>query len=129
MNMKKKNYILLGCLAVFCAFVMYLMKEASAGYGPKFYPTILICVLLLLMLILLIQTLTNKGDVAEDEKGVQEGTDAQEEKSQKRYEWKMAAVFFLMALAFLVLLIMVFFNRKAWIERPLVRFLADTLLN
>ncbi len=40
-----------------------------------------------------------------------------------------AWAFFLMALAFLVLLIMVFFNRKAWIERPLVRFLADTLLN
>jgi O-antigen/teichoic acid export membrane protein len=40
-----------------------------------------------------------------------------------------AWAFFLMALVFLALLILVFFNRKAWIERPLVRFLADTLLN
>jgi hypothetical protein len=39
-----------------------------------------------------------------------------------------ALAFFLMALIFLLLLIFVFFNRKAWIERPLVRFLADTLL-
>jgi len=40
-----------------------------------------------------------------------------------------ALAFFLMSLIFLLLLIFVFFNRKAWIERPLVRFLADTLLN
>ena len=37
--------------------------------------------------------------------------------------------FFLIALAFLVLLLLVFIYRKPWIERPLVRFLADTLLN
>ena len=37
--------------------------------------------------------------------------------------------FFLMSLAFLLLLILVFANRKSWIERPLVRFLADVLLN
>ncbi len=36
--------------------------------------------------------------------------------------------FFLMALAFLVLLFLVFIYRKPWIERPLVRFLAGILL-
>jgi hypothetical protein len=37
--------------------------------------------------------------------------------------------FCLMSFAFLLLLILVYSNRKTWIERPLVRFLADTLLN
>ena len=37
--------------------------------------------------------------------------------------------FFLVAMTFLVLLIMVYTYRKPWIERPLVKFLADTLLN
>ena len=37
--------------------------------------------------------------------------------------------FFIIALFFLALLILVFINRKSWIERPLVRFLADILLN
>ena len=40
-----------------------------------------------------------------------------------------ALAFFLVALFFLALLILVFLNRKTWIERPLVRFLADVLLN
>jgi amino acid transporter len=40
-----------------------------------------------------------------------------------------ALAFFMMALLFLVLFIMVYRFRKTWIERPLVRFLADTLLN
>jgi len=40
-----------------------------------------------------------------------------------------AFAFFLVALFFLALLILVFLNRKAWIERPLVSFLADVLLN
>lgn len=37
--------------------------------------------------------------------------------------------FFFVAMLFLALLILVFINRKPWIERPLVRFLADVLLN
>ena len=37
--------------------------------------------------------------------------------------------FFIMAMLFLLLLILVYANRKAWIERPLVRFLANTLLS
>ena len=36
--------------------------------------------------------------------------------------------FFLVGLVFLALLILVYFYRKPWIERPLVRFLANTLL-
>ena len=37
--------------------------------------------------------------------------------------------FFLIALAFLVLFLLVCIYRKTWIERPLVRFLTNTLLN
>ena len=40
-----------------------------------------------------------------------------------------ALAFFIVALFFLALLILVFINRKSWIERPLVRFLADVLIN
>lgn len=41
----------------------------------------------------------------------------------------VALAFFIMALIYLTLAFIVFTNRKAWIERPLVRFLADVLLN
>ena len=41
----------------------------------------------------------------------------------------LALAFFLVALAFLVLLVLVCMFRKKWIEQPLVRFLANTLLN
>lgn len=40
-----------------------------------------------------------------------------------------ALAFFLIALFFLALLILVFLNRRSWIERPLVRFLADVLID
>ena len=40
-----------------------------------------------------------------------------------------ALAFFIISLLFLLLLICVFIKRKAWIERPLVRFLARVLLN
>jgi hypothetical protein len=40
-----------------------------------------------------------------------------------------ALAFFLVALFFLALLVIVFLNRQSWIERPLVRFMADVLLN
>ena len=41
----------------------------------------------------------------------------------------MALAFFLVALTCTALLALVCIFRKAWIERPLVRFLANTLLN
>ena len=41
----------------------------------------------------------------------------------------LGLAYFLIAILFLVLIILVCVYRKAWIERPLVRFLADTLLN
>ena len=41
----------------------------------------------------------------------------------------LALAYFLVALFFLALLALVFAFRKQWIERPLVRFLANTLLN
>ena len=40
-----------------------------------------------------------------------------------------ALAFFIMAMLFLALLVLVFIFRKTWIERPLVRFLADLLLS
>ncbi len=41
----------------------------------------------------------------------------------------LAWAHFIIAMFFLCLLLLVYFFRKAWIERPLVRFLANTLLN
>lgn len=41
----------------------------------------------------------------------------------------LGLAYFLIAMLFLALIILVCVYRKAWIERPLVRFLADTLLN
>jgi hypothetical protein len=41
----------------------------------------------------------------------------------------LGLAYFLIAMLFLILIILVCVYRKAWIERPLVRFLADTLLN
>ncbi len=41
----------------------------------------------------------------------------------------IALAFFMVAVLFAVVLLLVFINRKTWIERPLVRFLANTLLN
>lgn len=41
----------------------------------------------------------------------------------------LGLAYFLIAMLFLVLMILVGMYRKAWIERPLVRFLADILLN
>ena len=40
-----------------------------------------------------------------------------------------ALAFFLIAIFFLALLIVVYLNRRTWIERPLVRFLADVLID
>lgn len=41
----------------------------------------------------------------------------------------LALAFFLVALFFVGLLVLVYTFRKQWIEQPLVRFLANTLLN
>ncbi len=40
----------------------------------------------------------------------------------------IAWAFFIVALGFLTLLLLVYIFRQQWIERPLVRFLSDTLL-
>ena len=40
-----------------------------------------------------------------------------------------ALAFFIMSMLFLALLVLVFIFRKSWIERPLVRFLADLLMS
>ncbi|MCR5512995.1 MAG: phage holin family protein [Prevotella sp.] len=41
----------------------------------------------------------------------------------------LALAFFLVASFFVILLVLLYAFRKQWIERPLVRFLANTLLN
>ena len=41
----------------------------------------------------------------------------------------LALAYFLVAAMYLVVLVMVIAFRKSWIERPLVRFMANTLLN
>lgn len=41
----------------------------------------------------------------------------------------LGLAYFLMAMAYFVLMIVIFLFRKSWIERPLVRFLADILFN
>ena len=41
----------------------------------------------------------------------------------------LALAYFLVAAMYLVVLVMVIAFRKSWIERPLVRFLANVLLN
>ncbi len=41
----------------------------------------------------------------------------------------LALAYFLVSMTFLVLLVLVYSFRKSWIERPLVRFLAETLLS
>ena len=41
----------------------------------------------------------------------------------------LALAFFLVAMFFVTLLVLLFAFRTKWIERPLVRFLANTLLN
>lgn len=41
----------------------------------------------------------------------------------------MGLAFFVVSIIFLALLILVYIRRKQWIERPLVSFLANTLLN
>jgi hypothetical protein len=41
----------------------------------------------------------------------------------------LALAYFLVALFFAALLVLLCVFRKQWIERPLVRFLANTLLN
>ena len=63
---KKANYITVLIFAVLAGIIFYLMRDypsgdISKGFGPSFYPTVLLCVLLVLLLILLIQTLTGKG--------------------------------------------------------------------
>lgn len=40
----------------------------------------------------------------------------------------LALAYFLVAMLFLVLIMLVFAKRKAWIQRPLVRFLSSILL-
>lgn len=41
----------------------------------------------------------------------------------------LGLAFFIVSLFFAVLLALVYIFRKSWIERPLVRFMANTLLN
>ncbi len=103
MNMKKKNLILLGALAVLGGLVLYWMRDlpsgtAATGYGPDFYPKVLLVVLAILAVILLIQTLMNKGDAAEDP------NEEKPEPAENRHQWIMMAIFTAMGIAYALLL-------------------------
>ena len=71
--MRKNNFILIGCLAGFIGLVFFFMRglpygEHTVGYGPAFYPTLLLGLLGLLTLVLLLQTLKSPKDVKEEKK-------------------------------------------------------------
>lgn len=60
------NYIIIAIFLILAGAVGFLMKDyptsdISQGFGPAFYPTILLVILLILLVILLIQTVMNKG--------------------------------------------------------------------
>ncbi|MGN1376989.1 MAG: tripartite tricarboxylate transporter TctB family protein [Dorea sp.] len=70
---KKINYIIIAIFLVLAGVVGFLMKDypwsgITQGFGPAFYPTVLLVILLVLLLILFIQTLTNKGMEEEEKK-------------------------------------------------------------
>ena len=103
MNMKKKNLILVAVLAVLGGLVLYWMRDlpsaaASVGYGPDFYPKVLLVVLAILAVILLVQTLMNKGDAAEDP------DEEKPEPAELRHQWIMMAAFTAMGIAYALLL-------------------------
>ena len=69
--MKKYNYCFIALVAAFCVYVgvtawSFPKHDISRGYGPGFYPILLVAVILLLCVILLIQTFRKKPE--EDEK-------------------------------------------------------------
>ena len=68
--MRKNNFILLGCLVVFICLTFFFLRgvpfgKPSSGYGPAFYPVLLLGLLVFLMLILFIQTLRLPKDTEE----------------------------------------------------------------
>ncbi len=104
MNMKKKNLVLLVCIAVISGLILYWMKDlpmgtAETGYGPDFYPKLLLIVLGILGVILLIQTLLGKGDAAKKDEDKEEADPA-----DVRHRWLMMAVFAAMGVAYALLL-------------------------
>ena len=70
--MRRNNLILCGVLAVFIGAVFFLMRNIPygsfvQGFGPAFYPTVLLIALSVLLILFFIQTLrTPKESKAED---------------------------------------------------------------
>lgn len=73
---KKLNYIIIVIFLVLSGIVGFLMKDypwsdITQGFGPAFYPTVLLVILLVLLLVLFVQTLMGKG-MDEEEKTLPE---------------------------------------------------------
>lgn len=142
MNMKKRNLVLLVCLAVLAGLVLFWMKDfptgtAETGYGPDFYPKFLLIVLGILGVILLIQTLLGKGDAVETEENKEKAAPA-----DIRHRWIMMAIFAVMGVAYALLLntlgfivisiIMVFAGMKLmggkWVNSAIISVVAVVAL-
>ena len=73
--MKKFNYIFLTFVVSICAYVGitasgYPKQDLSVGYGPGFYPLLLIALILFLCAILLLQTIFGKKVATETVKSM-----------------------------------------------------------
>ncbi|MDR1508597.1 MAG: tripartite tricarboxylate transporter TctB family protein [Synergistaceae bacterium] len=104
----KTSYILIATLAAFGVFVLFLMRNwktapYSSGYGPGFYPTVLVIVLFLLLLILFIQETFMDRKSAKSNAAATEGTDAG--KPEFTLFWaKYPAIMFGMMIVYSILL-------------------------
>ena len=71
--MRKNNFILIGCLVFLIGVTLFLMKgipygKHTEGFGAAFYPSLLLFLLAILVIILFIQTLRMPKDKNEDKK-------------------------------------------------------------
>ena len=79
----KTSYILIAALAAFGVFVLFLMRNwktapYSSGYGPGFYPMVLVIVLFLLLVILFVQETLSDRNSRKISASAVEGADADE---------------------------------------------------
>jgi putative tricarboxylic transport membrane protein len=105
----KTSYILIATLAAFGVLVLFLMRnwktaDYSSGYGPGFYPTVLVIVLFLLLVILFIQETLLDRNSRRSNAAATEGTDAAG-KREFTLSWaKYPAILFGMMIVYSILL-------------------------